>query len=234
MKPAALCDDWIYDRSCLGRGTQINGDVIVHPLYINLCTCTHICCAFICTHKHGHLIINTKMFQKIILNGIFAFIPCLSPFPVFVWKTSLWYYMNLFPCELKTFFSRSTYHSKILSYQGTLINWDYIRPFLYVLFSRVILELPWAEEGEGRPKPESVRISVAQHSYHISLLWMCLIEWSACTVEKLTLLFLWDIFIALTQSEGEQFSAFFLYSGSGFSSHYVTFPFLGFLCSKLR
>ena len=76
-------------------------------------------------------------------------------FLVFVWKTNLWYNTNLFPYELKTF-SLSTYHSKTLSYQGTLINWDYIRPFLSVLFSMVILELSLSR---GRRRMTKTRVN---------------------------------------------------------------------------
>lgn len=97
-------------------------------------------------------------FQKITFRVISTFIPRF-PFVylVFAWKTNLWY-MILFSYALWAFTIAELQLSKYL-------NWGCIILFLYIFFSRAILELPWAREEKDDQNPKSF-INLSPNSYH--------------------------------------------------------------------
>lgn len=49
MKPAALYDGRSMTISVRIKVPKESGDVIVHPFYVKLCTCTH---TYICPHSY--------------------------------------------------------------------------------------------------------------------------------------------------------------------------------------
>lgn len=157
-------------------------------------------CILVLTHMptyirtSTHISIITNNISENYFKGDFylcSLLPCLLG--VFVENQSLIYDLIFLWVKNLFFWAFALQNLQLSKY----LNGGCFIFFLYIFFSRAILELPWTREEKDDQNPKSLIISLVPNSYH-TFITLDVSRWSACIIEHFSLTpILMDILNAL-------------------------------------